>query len=515
MKQNNESSREDSLKKRYTYSLFNNFIGLVAGGVTSVVVPRALGPVAYGNFSFLTNFLQQVVNFLDVGTSKAFFTKLSQRPDEQKLRSFYLYVSLVITGSLAAFLALVSAFSLREYIWPGQHWIFISAATFWALGTWYSKVLKTVTDAYALTVQAQMARVVQRILAVILILLLFLLGWLNLYTLFLYHYAIILFLCVAWVKIVYGKGHSLWGGNLKWSEIRCYLSEFYQYCSPLFMMGVIGLPLLLFDRWLLQMYAGSVEQGFYGLSYRIGAICFLFTGAMAPLLTREFSVAFGRKDLKQMAFLFRRYIPLLYSIAAFFSCFIALRADEVIYITGGSHYAPAAMAVTIMAFYPIHQTYGQLSASVFYATGQTRLFRNISISIMLIGLPVTYFLIAPPDQMGLNAGATGLAIKMVVMQFIGVNVELFFNSKLLKLNFWKYLSHQIVSVGAFLGLGTTAIVIVEHVLYVPEKGIASFIGSGFVYTLLVGGVLLLCPILFGLHRNDIKELRARFLRPER
>ena len=99
--------------------------------------------------------------------------------------------------------------------------------------------------------------------------------------------------------------------------------------------------------------------------YQIGSLCFLFTGAMTPLFTRELSIAFSNGDLPRMAELFRRYIPMLYSIAAFFSCFIAVQADKVVYIFGGNKFEGAATAVTIMAFYPLHQTYGQLSGSVF------------------------------------------------------------------------------------------------------------------------------------------------------
>ena len=147
-----------------------------------------------------------------------------------------------------------------------------------------------------------------------------------------------------------------------------------------------------------------------------------------------------------MGRLFRRYIPLLCSITAYFSAFIVLQARNVIYIMGGSNFDDAVKPVAIMAFYPIYQTYGQLSGSVFYATGQTSLYRNIGVLFMLIGLPVTYFFIAPVDKFGLNLGSTGLAVKMVLLQVIGVNVQLYFNAKFLKLSFWKYVGHQVSSV---------------------------------------------------------------------
>ena len=84
---------EDSLKKRYLFKLSTNLIGLVTGVGTYAIIPRGLGPILYGNFSFLTNFFQQIVNFFDMGTSMCFYTKLSQRQKEFGLVSFYLYFS--------------------------------------------------------------------------------------------------------------------------------------------------------------------------------------------------------------------------------------------------------------------------------------------------------------------------------------------------------------------------------------------------------------------------------------
>lgn len=471
--------------------------------VAAAVIPRRLGPVLYGNFSFLTNFFQQLIDFLGLGTPYAFYTKLSQRPDEHKLLSFFLYISLGLGGIVAVFLIIATTISsFKEFIWPGQQRLFIYAAALFSLGIWFLNSIKNLTNVYALTVQAEIARIFQRVISVGFILILFLGQWLTLSTLFIYHYLITVILCVSWLIILVRKGYPLWGGKLTTNEIRGYSLEFYKYCNPLIIGGILGLPAGLFDRWFLQKCAGSAQQGFYSLSYQIGTVCILFTGALVPLITREFSVAFGRKNFGQMAFLFRRYFPLFYSVAAYLSCFIALQVDKVIYITGGRSYTNAAMVVTIMAFYPIHQTYGQLTSSIFLATGQTSLYRNISVIFILVGLPLTYFLIAPTDKMGLNAGAIGLAIKMVAVQLIGVNVQLYFNTRLLNLRFWRYVGHQIVSVACLLGIASGAIYVVDKWMGLNDNIIVSFLLSGILYTLLVMGVTWFQPILFGLRIQD-------------
>ena len=288
-------------------------------------------------------------------------------------------------------------------------------------------------------------------------------------------------------------------------QVLAYAKEFYQYSHPLFVYALVGLFVGILDRWLLQVFSGSVQQGFYGLSYQIGAVCFLFTGAMTPLITREFSIAYAKQDISQMAFLFRRYIPLFYGVAAFFSCFIAMQAENVAYIFGGAKFQDATLAIAIMAFYPIHQTYGQLSGSIFFATAQTGLYRNIGITFMIIGLPITYFLIAPVDMIGLNAGSTGLAIKMVLMQFIAVNVQLYFNSKFLKLSFWKYFVHQIVCVGSLLLLAFVSLKVIDY-LHISSNIVINFLLNGIIYSISVAGLTYFVPSLFGLTRKDMHSI---------
>jgi hypothetical protein len=164
-----------------------------------------------------------------------------------------------------------------------------------------------------------------------------------------------------------------------------------------------------------------------------------------------------------------------------------------------------------MAFYPIHQTYGQLSGSVFYASGKTALYRNIGVFFMLLGLPVTFFLIAPRVNMGLNMGATGLAVKMVILQLITVNVMLFFNAKLLNLPFWKYVAHQVISVICLLTVSLLIAFFVDSFLNIGRYIIVSFILSGVLYTVTVFFAVYLFPVLFGIKKEDLSIRTADIL----
>ncbi len=502
---------EDSLKKRYLFKLLANFVGFVFNIITQAIIPRGLGPKAYGDFGFLSNFFTQFVGFLDMGTSVCFYTKLSGRQRDFVLVRFYGCFAILVSIVTLAFVFIVHISNLNQFIWPDQHILYIYLAAIWGILMWIVGVLTMMGDAYGLTVATEKARMIQRLLGLALILLLFILGQIHLAQFFVYHYVILFFLAVAFIYIFERKGYSL---NKVWilpprPQIIKYLKEFYLFSHPLFLVSVFALVTGVFDRWILQVAGGSLQQGFYTLSYQIGAMCFLFTGAMMPLLLREFSIAQANNDIGQMAFLFRRYFPALFSISAYFSCFIALQADKVIYIFGGGQYEGALAAVTIMAFYPIHQTYGQLTASLFFATGQTVLYRNIGIIFLILGLPLTYFLIAPSDKLGLNAGATGLAIKMLLLNVICVNVQLYFNAKQLNLRFWRYLGHQGLSIICLLVLGAIATLGADYLLALRTNLLTNFLVAGLCYSVMAFGLAYFFPAVFGISPDDINLLQAR------
>jgi hypothetical protein len=160
-----------------------------------------------------------------------------------------------------------------------------------------------------------------------------------------------------------------------------------------------------------------------------------------------------------------------------------------------------------MSFYPIHQTYGQLSGSVFLATGQTKLYARLGIFSVILGLPMVFFLVATSEFFGLDLGATGLAIKMVLIQVIFVNIQLYYNSRLLNLNFWKYIGHQIVCVACLMIISIAVMWFVSNGLNLGNNVISSFLLSGMLYTGLVGILVYFQPIVFGITNQDISYIK--------
>jgi O-antigen/teichoic acid export membrane protein len=498
---------EPYLTSRYSYKLGSNLVGMLIALGTQAIVPRALGPARYGNFSFLTAFFSQVVDFFDSGTSVGFYSKLSQRRRDPGLVRFYWGFALAVSALLVMAAGMVFVVRLGRWVWPGQETRFIWMAVLWGLLNWYVQIENKMLDAYGLTVDSEILRMLQKAVGFGLVLVMFATHQFSLFDFFLYQYAVLLFLWFGWRRVLARHGFALRPAErLARDAVRGYARELYDYSAPLVWYALVVMVGGALDRWILQRFGGSVEQGFYGLAFQIGTLCFLFTSAMTPLFMREIAAAFGASDYARMRMLFRRTIPMLYAVGAYFAMFVLVQAHKVVLIFGGSRYERASLTIAIMAVYPVHRTYGQLSGSVLLATGQTRLQRNIGIIATLAGLPLTLVTLAPPSMGGLGLGAEGLALKMVVMQLAIVNVVLWFNSRQLGLSFWWYVWHQFYCVAALGSVAWACVTVTDSVI---TSTVPAFLASGVFYTAACTALLMLVPAVFGMDRQGVAQLLRR------
>jgi len=482
-------------------------VGLPLTFATQALIPRLLGPATYGDFSFLSAFFLQVVAFLDGGLSSALYSKVSQRPQESALLRFFWGVTVTLTLLVVVVVLLAFVVGADRWLWPGQQAMFVWAAAGWGLLTWYSQVLNKLTDAYGLTVASEAVRLAQKVVGFLLVVAMWVAGTGGLAWFFGYHYALAAVLCVGWWLVMRRRSHRVFAAKaLSGREWRTYGREFFTYTSPLVVFQIVSLFAGLADRWLLQHFAGSVQQGFFGLSYQIGALCFLVTGAMVPLFWREIAREHEAGNRDGMRRMFERQVPLLYTVAAFFSVFVALQADKVSLLIGGAEFRGAAWPIAIMALYPIHQTYGQLNAAFFMGTGETRAYRNIG----LIGTPIqfalTFGLIAPAAWLGLGLGALGLALAMVIAQFISVNMQLRFISRYLGVSFVRLLVHQVSGVVVLTGIGAAAMIGVDQVVASP---LVALLLSGGLYLTCVLAIVWVWPSTVSRTRSDLMSLVSR------
>ena len=81
-------SSTPTLARRYAFKLLANVASVPVYLAMEAILPRALGPRMYGNYSFATNLFQQLSGFLDMGTSPAFTTPCPAARTKPALSAF-------------------------------------------------------------------------------------------------------------------------------------------------------------------------------------------------------------------------------------------------------------------------------------------------------------------------------------------------------------------------------------------------------------------------------------------
>lgn len=489
-----------SLVRRYSAKLGSGFFGIIFNLVNASIVPRALGTVSYGNFEFLLSFFQQIVIFLNAGTSTAFYNKLSRRNEDIGLLRTYGKFVIAVLVLILILLVTVWFFDWKNDVWPKQEWQFILLAALLSYLTWIHDLFRKIVDAFGCTIHSEVMTVIVKTIGVIVALVLFQYSWLTLSSWLLKE--IIFYLVVIIVLVVISTRFLREQVDSYSSSDREIVKELWDYSAPLILAAFIALIVGLADRWLLQKYAGAEEQGFYSLSFRIAGISLVFTVAMTQLIMREYSRYHEAGNLQKMRELFKRYSPMLYVLAAYFAAFVSLQAETIIWLFAGDDFMGAASAMMLMAFYPVHQTYGQMNGSLLLATGRTKIYSNISIGIMFVGLLTTWFFLSPHENGGLDAGSVGLSMKMLLIQFIGVNIQLWFSVKILKLDFRYFFFHQIGVILLFLFLAWIATLSVE---WSGLSQLSSFILSGMIYSALVFLFVYKVPLLIGSNHKEMND----------
>jgi hypothetical protein len=148
--------------------------------------------------------------------------------------------------------------------------------------------------------------------------------------------------------------------------------------------------------------------------------------------------------------------------------------------------------------------------SFFFATGRTKTYSRIGLSLIFIGLPLTFFLLGPKEYGALQAGAIGLAVKTLLMTSLSVNIQLWFNTKYLKVSFLQFLFHQLIVVSIFIliAMGCSQTV---SLLFSKAHFAVQFFISGTLYTIIVLCLVWTFPWLGALEKSEISGLALQII----
>lgn len=500
-------SGKSTLNRRYFFKIGSNVVAILSGICISAIVPRALGVSRFGDFSFANNVITQILTFLDMRTSTCFYVKLSQRREDRKLITFYSIYTIAAFLILFGLVAVLTIPSYKQLLFETIDSRIIWFALFLVCVKWLVDVLIRVADAHGVTQTVESIKMLMYLVSAGVLVALFYFNVIDINVFYLHQIAtfgLLMFLIFSFLnREKVGLSLKL---SMNYSDFKSYGKEFFTYSFPLAFYLTTTLITEIFDRYILQYYGGSYQQGLYGFSFAMASMMILFVTAMVPLFTRELSIAFVENNIELASNLYRKYVPILYVVVAYFCCFLFVNANDVLLLFGGKEYKEAVDPLRILLLYPLASTYSNLNGSVVYARSGNTLFRNLAMILHPLGMVISYLLIS---NYFLHLGAIGLSIKVFLVELISVIVITIYISRYLKMTLYKYFLHMIFSPVILLGIAFLVKNALVYFWSVEDGNILGFLSSGVLYTLLSALMIWFFPIFIGTSKATVLEVVNR------
>jgi O-antigen/teichoic acid export membrane protein len=494
-----------SLKIRFFITAGANVIRAMLSFGAGIVIARALGPSKYGDFSFLLGSFIAIADLVNMASSAAFYTFISQR---QRGRQFFFYYSCWVLIQLFVLLVLVWFLpeSAKARIWLGHptSLIVLALSASFAMNQIWQYV-GHIGESIRDTAGVQVRNLVLAGAYVTLILVLSHWNLVGIRVLFVLNIVLYLSFAVLYGLRLYRQGVF---ASSETENFRGVVKEFATYCWPLILAAWVGFLYSFADYWLLQKFGGAVQQGYYAIGAKFSALSLIATTSMLQVFWKEIAEANSQGNLERVRQLYRMVSRGLFFGGAAISCVMIPFSREILALFLGPSYQDAWLPLSLMFFYPIHQSIGRITGTMLTATGQTKIQSAIGIVFMIVSIPITYIMLAPPSAIvpGLQLGALGLALKMVGAQVWGVNTSAFFVARYTQTVFdWR---HQFYVLFLLLPIGFLSKFFAAEIfgfVSISEYPIFLMIVSGIFYVMCVAVVVYRLPSLVGLSHEQIHQ----------
>jgi O-antigen/teichoic acid export membrane protein len=198
-----------------------------------------------------------------------------------------------------------------------------------------------------------------------------------------------------------------------------------------------------------------MQQAYFSLSMQIASASLLITASYIKIFWKEIAQLFHDEKREEAITLYKNSRIIVFNIGAAISGAIIPWSGEIIAFVYGVNYIGATSILMLLALYSVHQTLGQLDSAFLMATTKTNVGLRFGLLLFPLGFLVAFILLSNLSigsiKIGMELGASGLALKMVFMQYISVKALAYFIGK--EFNFRLESMYQIRVVAVFLIIG--------------------------------------------------------------
>ena len=412
-----------SIRSRFAASLAANLLRSLLNFLTGLVIARAMGPERYGDLVFLIGSFEAIRQAVAMGTDSAFFTFISRRERGSAFTLAYIGWQLLQLLAILVAVGLLLPATWFDAFWLGHDRnivLLACIAVFFQSQAWQTAV--QIGEARRLTLRV---RTIGTAVAVAHLALVAVSAWLGLLAipfllgLLIVEYGVALLAARTMLRSTDAAPVATQPQRLK-----ALVQEYAAYCAPLCLYGVGSFLYEFSNKWLLQRFGGPEQQGLFAVASQFSAACLLATTSMARILWKEAAELHHNGDRAALGKLYESTSRVLYGVSAAIGGLLWPWSAMIARVTLGERYSDVWLPLAILFLYPAHQSLGQVTQTLFLATGHTVSYFWIGITFMIVSIPVTYLVLAPASAAvpGLGLGAGGMALETALLNLVFVNI---------------------------------------------------------------------------------------------
>lgn len=400
--------------------------------VLGILVPRAIGPASYGDFSYITSTYTFLFQFLMFTSSTAYIYFLSHDKHKiEDINTFYM-IFLTIISILVVIIGLItsnSEFGI-QYLWSGledKQLLLLGLGL--SIFTTFQQRLTEFSDSTSQTIISEKLKLASKFLIVLSVVAFIFMDSLDIYWYFILSIANLVLFFVLFFRYVSFKLSSV---NI--SELKLIFDDFYIYLKPLIIFTLIAAIYSYLGKYVLQSSSGSIEQGYYNFAFQLALIPVTFISSIMAIYMSEMTKKFKLNDIDGIKEIFLNNIFKIYAIHAFIAFFMMINAKEIILLTVGESFLGAVGALQALSIFSLLHTFGMLSGNLFFSSGRNKQYSIINSSTMILGIIYLTFLLFYE-----KLDASHLAITMAGFYMGRVMIQLYMNLSYLDINKLKFI----------------------------------------------------------------------------
>ena len=431
----------------------STIVGFFIRLILNSALPKALGPILYGSYGFVSSVFEAIFLFFRTGVYSAYYNYNSKNENSFYInRWFALYISLALLV-----LSLFVFFSLKYFqssVWNDIGYNIVIIVFIFLFVNEIRSIFNDYGHSKYLTIPVQKVNIVSLIAQGLIVIMLYYNSSLTIAN----FSAVIIFCNLGFVISTYRifRKHKVVGIPPINPEIKPYIKltkEIYNFSHPLLTLALFTSLVMFFDRWYLQMQSGSIEQGFFHFASRLSILILLFNGAIIPILQKELVLLRDNHLLLKKKY---EKLLLVFFFAANLIIFcVIFNIKTIISVLLNENFNGAYSSVAIVIIGTVFRSINQFQGTLLLSINKTKFMRNNGVFNLITGLFLTIILLGSPNSIlniGYNLGALGLSIKFTFLEIISVLIGYFYINKYINLSKYFFLKLLRISSISFVAM---------------------------------------------------------------